>query len=167
MTNVCEICGKEFAVTNRNRRKKVCSIACRTQKHRMATIRSDIKIALKELGLEAHGNQIASHYAHAKERHPYFCDQLQPNPSDKKRLNEIIGATLTVIRKQIQQSITDGDLEFDELLNCEVWEMQEALANSDKAQAVEELYDCIAICLRTIDVLEGRQKLGKHGSKKN
>ena len=108
-----------------------------------------------------HMANILSHYKHAREKHPYFCDQLQPNLSNKKKLSEIIGATLTVIRKQIQQSITDGDLEFDELLNCEVWEAQEALANGDKAQAVEELYDCIAVCLRAIDVLEGRQKLGK------
>ena len=42
-----------------------------------------------------------------------------------------------------------------------MWETLEALANGDKAHAVEELYDMIAVCLRTIDVLEGRQKLGK------
>lgn len=43
-------------------------------------------------------------------------------------------------------------------LNCEVFH---ALAYGDKAQAVEELYDCIAVCLRTIDLIEGRQPLGK------
>jgi len=42
-----------------------------------------------------------------------------------------------------------------------VWEATEALANGDKAQAVEELYDCISVLLRTVDVLEGRQKLGR------
>ena len=116
--------------------------------------------------IDTHAKRITNHYLHAREKHPYFCDQLQPNLSDKKKLNEIIGATLTVFRKQIQQSITDGNLEFDELLNCEVWEAQEALANGDKAQAVEELYDCISVCLRTIDVIEGRQKLGKVEEKK-
>ena len=37
----------------------------------------------------------------------------------------------------------------------------DALANDDKTQAIEELYDCVAVCLRAIDVLEGRQTLGK------
>lgn len=103
-------------------------------------------------------DKIVEHYNHAREKHPYFCDQLQPSHS---RIRQIAKATLTVIRKQIQQSIADGNLEFDELLNCELWEAQEALANSNKTQAVEELYDCVAILLRAIDVIEGRQKLGK------
>ena len=112
--------------------------------------------------IEKHAPRALYHYAHAKEKHPYFCDQLSPNGP---RVGEIIKATLAVIRKGVQQSIANGNLEFDELLNCEVWEMQEALAKGDTAQAVEELYDCIAICLRTIDVLEGRQKLGKPEAK--
>ena len=44
---------------------------------------------------------------------------------------------------------------------CEVREAYEALYNGDKSQAVEELYDCAAVLLRAIDVLEGRQALGK------
>lgn len=103
-------------------------------------------------------DKIVEHYNHAREKHPYFCDQLQPNHS---RIRAVIGSMLLVMRNQIRHSITDGNLEFDELLNCELWEVQEAIANGNKAQAVEELYDCIAVCLRTIDVLEGRQKLGK------
>lgn len=39
--------------------------------------------------------------------------------------------------------------------------MSAALANGDKAQAVEELYDVIAVLLRTVYALEGRQKLGR------
>lgn len=39
--------------------------------------------------------------------------------------------------------------------------MSAAVANGDKAQAVEELYDCISVLLRTVDVLEGRQALGR------
>lgn len=42
-----------------------------------------------------------------------------------------------------------------------MWEVFEALVSGDKTHAVEELYDCVAVLLRTIDVLEGRQKLGK------
>lgn len=52
-------------------------------------------------------------------------------------------------------------LGWNAILECKMLEVHEALANGDKAHAVEELYDCIAVLLRTIDVLEGRQKLGK------
>ena len=167
MTKVCEICGKEFAVTNRNRGKKICSLACRTQKHRMATIRSDIKTALKELGLEAHGNRIASHYTHAKEKHPYFCDAMAPidlDKEDKEGLadyRESVKRHLSDMRSDIEVLIKKGELDWNDLVLCELWEVDEAIANGDTANAVEELYDAIAVCLRTIDVLEGRQKLGK------
>lgn len=47
------------------------------------------------------------------------------------------------------------------MLICEMWEVYDALSRGDRKHAVEELYDCVAVCLRTIDVLEGRQALGK------
>jgi hypothetical protein len=166
MTNVCEICGKEFAVTKQNRRKKVCSLACRTQKHRMATIRSNIKTALKELGLEAHGNQIASHYAHAREKHPYFCDWIKPDAADCDDVRRVTNG-LAYTRKRVSDAIDCHNVGWDDLLDCEVWEVLDALINGDTTHAVEELYDCVAVLLRTIDVLEGRQKLGKHAAKKS
>ena len=156
MTNVCEICGKKFAVTKQNLRKKVCSLACRTQKHRMATIRSDIKTALKELGLEAHGNQIASHYAHAKEKHPYFCDMLTIHP---------LSLYLDRMRALLSEQMSRGDVYLYAILQCELAEAQDALNEGDTAHAVEECYDAIAVLLRTVDVLEGRQKLGKPETK--
>lgn len=159
MIKVCEICGKKFVVTNRNRRKKVCSLACRTQKHRMATIRSDIKTALRELRLEAHGNRIASHYAHAKDKHPYFCDWMHKKASKSSRT--AVEWSLEQSRKWVNSRIAGNCVGWNDILECEVWEVLDALYKGDKAQAVEELYDCIAVCLRAIDVLEGRQKLGK------
>lgn len=41
----------------------------------------------------------------------------------------------------------------------------DAIANGNTAHAVEECYDAISVLLRTIDVLEGRQKLGKPETK--
>lgn len=161
MTNVCEICGKKFAVTKQNLRKKVCSLACRTQKHRMATIRSDIKTALKELGLEAHGNQIASHYAHAKEKHPYFCDIIK-NDDLQFDFSEW---QLEDCRKRLDHAIEANVVRWDELLDCEKYEAMVEIKHGNTAHAIEELYDCAAVCLRTIDVLEGRQKLGKPETK--
>lgn len=40
-------------------------------------------------------------------------------------------------------------------------EVCNAIARGDNAHAVEECYDTIAVLLRMVDVLEGRQCLGK------
>ena len=107
-----------------------------------------------------HGGRIASHYLHAREKHPYFCDMIEPPvPTDKakKAQNDQLEWTRLIIKTDARR----GSLRFGDLLECEVREAYEALYNGDKAQAVEELYDCIAVCLRAIDVIEGRQKLGK------
>ena len=111
-----------------------------------------------------HVSNILKHYSHAKEKHPYFCDDLLP----ELELDEIRRHTknvLTSIRKNLEGRARAGHVEWDNLLNCEVWEVFDAIANNDKAQAIEELYECIAVCLRTIDVLEGRQELGKPETK--
>lgn len=105
-----------------------------------------------------HGGRIASHYLHAIKKHPYFCDWVQPCLLENiKKIKEC----LAFAREQIDDGILTNSLCWDDLLECEMWEVFDALANGDKSHAVEELYDMIAVCLRTIDVLEGRQKLGK------
>ena len=107
-----------------------------------------------------HADPILKHYNHAKEKHPYFCDMIEsPAPTNrgKKAQNDQLEWTRLIIKTDARR----GSLRFGDLLECEVREAYEALYNGDKAQAVEELYDCIAVCLRAIDVLEGRQKLGK------
>ena len=106
-------------------------------------------------------DKIAAHYAHAREKHPYFCDWVEPHGKTPEEVSKKIAFTLAKIRKYIKDNAKKHVLGWDDLLNCEVWEVFEALATGNKAQAVEELYDCIAILLRTIDVLEGRQPLGK------
>ena len=50
---------------------------------------------------------------------------------------------------------------WDTLLNCGVWEVHDALLHGDNAHAVDECYDAIAVLLRVVDVIEGRQALGK------
>lgn len=106
-----------------------------------------------------HSRKIEHHYAHAIEKHPYFCDW---NPLDIDEVHRgYILLKLDHAREMLKYSIECGNVEWKEVLDCEIWEAFEALVNGDKAHAVEELYDMIAVCLRTIDVLEGRQKLGK------
>ena len=118
-----------------------------------------------------HISNILKHYAHAKEKHPYFCDKMAPidlDKEDKEGLadyRESVKRRLSDVRSDIKVFIKKGDLDWYYLLFCELCEVDEAIANGDTAHAVEELYDCVAVLLRTIDVLEGRQKLGKPETK--
>lgn len=114
-----------------------------------------------------HISNILKHYAHAREKHPYFCDHLLPRDIWPPELpvEEQIEINLAIARKRIKSGAKLGNIFWNEILDCEVWEATEAIANSDTAHAVEECYDAIAVLLRTIDVLEGRQKLGKPETK--
>lgn len=101
--------------------------------------------------------KIAEHYCHAKRKHPYFADRLFIGDNDAKWAKmdlESVRMLLNIERKQ-------GKVYAETLANCEVAEVCDALARGDKAAAVDECYDAIAVLLRMVDVLEGRQKLGK------
>lgn len=107
-----------------------------------------------------HDIRIKQHYDHAREKHPYFCDKLLPDwPVGK--IKSRVAVKLECARTRIKAGVRDHNIMWNELADCEVWEATEAIANGDKPSAVEELYDVIAVILRTIDVLEGRQTLGK------
>lgn len=118
-----------------------------------------------------HVSNILKHYAHVKAKHPYFCDKIAPvdlDKEDKEGLadyRESVKRRLSDMRSDIKMLVKKGDLDWSDIVLCELWEVIEAIANGDTAHAVEELYDCTAVCLRTIDVLEGRQKLGKPETK--
>lgn len=124
--------------------------------------------------IEKHAPRALCHYDHAKQKHPYFCDGLLPtqvlytmapgeipSPMTKDSALHVINVKLRASRERIRRGTFSASILWNELLDCEVWEATEAIAKGDKAQAVEELYDAIAVCLRAIDVIEGRQKLGK------
>ena len=104
--------------------------------------------------------RVRQHYAHAREKHPYFCDWVDSETTSFK-IKQAISDRLALCRERNKLSSERGTLGWDDILDCEMWEVFEALASGDKAHAVEELYDMVAVLLRTIDVLEGRQKLGK------
>lgn len=100
--------------------------------------------------------KIAEHYCHAKRKHPYFADRLFIDDNDAKRAKrylESVRMLLNIERKQ-------GRVYAETLANCEVAEVCDAIARGDKAAAVEECYDTIAVLLRMVDVLEGWQSLG-------
>lgn len=110
-----------------------------------------------------HISNILKHYAHAKEKHPYFCDTMLPfrDGFSLRNQKQAYACALKSSRDSIVADIHNGTLSWDKLLDCEMWEALDAIINGNTVHAVEELYGCIAVCLRMIDVLEGRQKLGK------
>ena len=105
--------------------------------------------------------RIWGHYDHAKEKHPYFCDRLLPDYLLRDNIKERIVSNLAFARHRIKAGVRDHNLMWNEIADHGVWAATEAMFNGDTAAAVEKLYDVIAVILRTIDVLEGRQALGK------
>lgn len=106
--------------------------------------------------------RILEHYDHAREKHPYFCDKLvnyfcATEDVVRERAKACLEQTRSVIDKVTQSE----ELTWRLLLICETDEIEDAIASGDKAAAVEECYDAIAVLLRVVDVLEGRQALGK------
>ena len=101
-----------------------------------------------------HLSNILKHYTHAKEKHPYFCDGILSPVEDYK-------GALANQRSRLAAAESCRMVAACDLIDCELLEAYVEAANGKDAHAVEELYDAIAVLLRTIDVLEGRQKLGK------
>lgn len=108
--------------------------------------------------------KIREHYEHAKAKHPYFCDGLLPTDTDsgwsKGEVLQKIVLELRLARDRIEVGGKIGNRLWNEILNCEVWELAEAIYHKNTTAAVEEAYDAIAVLLRVVDVLEGRQPLG-------
>lgn len=101
--------------------------------------------------------RIWEHYEHAREKHPYFCDDISLEIQEFDH----VGFMLSDYRKRIEHSMQRRCLAWTDLLGCETYEVLEALQKGDPAAAIEEAYDAIAVLLRVVDVLEGRQKLGE------
>lgn len=102
-----------------------------------------------------HDDRVRAHYEHAIEKHPYFCDRVTDCSKTGVDIRLELNRTLLEVEERI------GELEAVSVIECELSEAVQAYTHGDTAHAIEELYDTIAVLLRTIDVLEGRQKLGK------
>lgn len=98
--------------------------------------------------------KIREHYEHAREKHPYFCDIITYLSKDGAN------TTLDIYRATLAAELKVDAVESSTLLLCEYHEAIQAYMNGDTAAAVEECYDAIAVLLRVVDVLEGRQPLG-------
>ena len=114
--------------------------------------------AISEIIGTVHTRKILEHYAHAKEKHPYFCDGILSPVEDYR-------GALANQRLRLAAAKSCRMVAACDLIDCELLEAYVEAANGKDAHAVEELYDCVAVLIRTIDVLEGRQKLGKPETK--
>ena len=98
--------------------------------------------------------KIREHYEHAKEKHPYFCDMITC-------LSECGADThLDIYRATFAAELKANAVEVSTLLFCEYYEAVQAYTRGNTAAAVEECYDAIAVLLRMVDILEGRQAFG-------
>lgn len=105
--------------------------------------------------MAAHAARIAAHYEHARAKHPYFVDEMFVKEKEKSFANDA-DSRLSIWRIIASLGKTDAE----SVLMCELAEARQAYAQGNKAAAVEELYDTVAVLLRMVDMLEGRQKLG-------
>lgn len=105
--------------------------------------------------MAAHAARIAAHYGHAKANHPRFADKMFVEEKTPSFLED------TDSRLRIWRALSGlGKADAETVLMCEFAEVRHAYAHGNKAAAVEECYDTIAVLLRMVDVLEGRQALG-------
>ena len=104
----------------------------------------------------------AKHFLKAVRKHPRFADALWRY--------DILGGgearfaavrNLVLLREYIGRCDGDGILSAAQLLECEMEEARIAGAfDNDAAACVDELYDAVAVLVRMIAVVEGKQKLG-------
>ncbi len=106
--------------------------------------------------------KIKDHYDHAREKHPYFCDDLifLPPRLPPWTAEGFFSGRLEFARLSLANSIRQHIVEYRDVLGCELAEIDEAIVKNNIVHAIEETYDAIAVLLRVIDVLEGRQPLG-------
>ena len=107
-----------------------------------------------------HNKRIRQHYAYARLKHPAFCNWILPRKTTKD-IKDKIAYNLTRVRERIAVAEEKGVLGWDDILDCQMWKVFDALAKGDNDKAVKTMYKMIAVILRTIDVVEGRQKLKK------
>lgn len=101
--------------------------------------------------------KVAAHYRHARAKHPHFADTLYFE-EECMRFVEESSSFLNIWRTLTEP--WDNKQDANSFLMCELAEVRDAYARGDRAAAVEECYDAIAVLLRMVDVLEGRQRLG-------
>ena len=114
-----------------------------------------------------HVSNILKHYAHAKEKHPYFCDGISPFDIGYVQMDQTFEEVVEERRDDVAYHAQKHSLLLEDLIDCEWSEVLCECDRGNDALAVQKLYDLAVLCLRAIDVLEGRQELGRPESQTN
>ena len=121
-------------------------------------------IAAAEMMPDNFAFNAASHFLKAVRKHPRFTDMLFCRGEVmKSKYGEILPdleRSLARERDDIACDDAAGKLEARSLLACEFREAYAECLRGDKAACVDELYDAVAVLMRMIAVIEGKQKLG-------
>ena len=106
----------------------------------------------------------ALHFAKALRKHPRFADKLfyecESYYSAKDAALAIAEDDLNDERQDLYLAQKTCGVDSWSLISCEVLEAYVAHLKGDKAACVDELYDAVAVLMRMIAVVEGKQKLG-------
>ena len=97
----------------------------------------------------------ASHFLKAVRKHPRFADALFGDDAADDAQD-----VLDAMRRELDYLAKNNWLDASALATCEICEAQLANAKGDKAACVDELYDAVAVLMRMIAVVEGKQRLG-------
>ena len=108
-----------------------------------------------------HLSRVVKHYRHAREKHPFFADVMVREwirgNGKQCDVNFLLDeARMTLYARNISRNVSCFDI-----LTCELYEIAEAVNRKNDKDAISECYDAIAVLMRMVDVLVGRQKLGR------
>ena len=106
----------------------------------------------------------ASHFLKAVRKHPRFADKLfyecESYYKTKDAALAIAEDDLNDERQDLYLAQKTANVDSWSLISCEILEAYVAHLKGDKAACADELYDAVAVLMRMIAVVEGKQKLG-------
>ena len=115
----------------------------------------DRDLAAAEMMPDDFAFNAASHFLKAVRKHPRFADALFGDDAADDAQD-----VLDAMRRELDYLEKNNWLDASALATCEIAEAQLANAQGDNAACVDELYDAVAVLMRMIAVVEGKQKLG-------
>ena len=105
------------------------------------------------------------HFAKALRKHPRFADALfvptrTPYDADYGEMCEWAQSILVDERAELAAAEARHIVSAMKLLDCEMAEARFECVQGNTAATVDELYDAVAVLMRMIATVEGKQRLG-------
>ena len=103
------------------------------------------------------------HYAKAVRKHPRFADALfsmYEHHTEYEDVRDEMIVDLAEAREDLMMDEQAKTVVAKSIVSVETLEAFVEYLRGDKAACVDELYDAVAVLMRMIAVVEGKQKLG-------